>query len=82
LRIEMQDREFKRATGRAWLLVAVAALFIILFTLFAFRVNRDEKTPRWDMGGVEFVPASSRYADDYHEPFQDTVRWRNGKGGK
>ncbi len=78
----MKDGEFKRATRKTWIIVVLAALFVILFTWFAFTMNVDEKPAGWDMGGVEFVPASSRHADDYYEPFQKAVRWRQGKGGK
>ncbi len=64
----MKPDELKKAFRNGWILVVLAAMFIIGFFLFTLTVAKDAPKEAWEMGGVPFVPASSTYANDYYVP--------------
>lgn len=57
--------EYRRGCRNGWLLTAGAALFIVAFFYFTYRMNTPPPPQGWDMGGTAFVPASSDYANGY-----------------
>lgn len=64
----MTDASLNKAFRNAWILVALAAVFVLLVAFFAFRTNEPSPKPEWDMGGDRFVPASSNHAEGYYRP--------------
>ena len=70
----MDDAALKKAFRNAWILVILAAVFIVAAFLFVLRTNENPPPPKWNMGGVPFVPASSGYAEDYYSPVDGTEK--------
>ena len=66
----MTEVSLNKAFRNAWILVGLAALFILLVAFFAFRTNEPSHQPQWDMGGDRFVPASSNHATGYYSPVE------------
>ena len=64
----MDEAALKKAYRNAWILVALAAVFVVAVVIFVFRTNANPPPRKWDMGGVPFVPASSSYAEGYYSP--------------
>ena len=62
----MDERELKRGYRYGWLLVLIAIAFTALAVVFALWTNTPPHEPDWEMGGVDFVPASSGYAEGYY----------------
>ena len=61
----MQLRELKKAIRNGWILWLVAVIFIVLMSLFVRKMGHNPAPPSWDMGGEEFIPASSTYGNGY-----------------
>lgn len=70
----MDNASLHKAFRNAWILVALAAVFVLLVAFFAFRTNEPSHEPQWDMGGKSFVPASSNHADGYYSPVEAPVK--------
>ena len=66
----VSDASLNKAFRNAWILVALAAVFVVLVAWFVFRTNDPSHEPRWDMGGDRFVPASSNHAEGYYSPVE------------
>jgi hypothetical protein len=64
----MHEASLKKAFRNAWILVVLAAVFVLVVALFVFRTNENPPQRSWRMGGVPFVPASSSYAEGYYSP--------------
>jgi hypothetical protein len=64
----MDRAQLKKAYRNAWILLVLIAAFLLAFFWFTLRANEDHPPVEWDMGGVEFVPASSTYANGYYAP--------------
>ena len=64
----MDNAALKKAFRNAWILVVLAAVFIVVVVLFVYRTNANPPEPEWNMGGVPFVPASSNHAEGYYSP--------------
>jgi hypothetical protein len=62
----MEQQQLKKAYRNAWILLALVTAFVVLFFLFTVKANEEHPAVEWDMGGVEFVPASSTYANGYY----------------
>jgi len=65
---EMDRAQLKKAYRNAWILLLILSAFVLAFCWFTFRVSEDHPPVGWDMGGVRFVPASSKYANGYYAP--------------
>ena len=70
----MDKASLKKAYRNAWILVLLAAVFIVVVFLFVFRTNENPPERKWNMGGVPFVPASSSYAEGYYSPVDGPVK--------
>ena len=70
----MTDASLSKAFRNAWILVALAALFVLLVAWFVYRTNEPGRAPEWDMGGERFVPASSNHAEGYYSPVEAPVK--------
>jgi len=66
----MDKEQLRKAYRNAWILLLVVVAFLFVFFVFTLRINEDHPPVEWDMGGVEFVPASSIYANGYHAPVE------------
>ena len=76
----MQERELKRGVRRAWLLVLLGVVYIVVSFAFVTSTSPPgEDRVEWDMGGVEFVPASSAAAEGYYLPVTETDWLEFGK---
>jgi len=64
----MQYRELRKAIRNGWILWVLAAIFIVLMTMFVRKMGDGDTPPTWDMGGESFVPASSTYGNGYFLP--------------
>lgn len=64
----MDDTELKKGFLNAWVLTAIAAVFVVVFLLFTVKMNTPAAPVTWKMGGTPFVPASAMSADGYHKP--------------
>jgi bacteriorhodopsin len=64
----VHEASLKKAYRNAWILVVLAAIFVVVVVLFVFRTNKNPPQRTWNMGGVPFVPASSSYAEGYYSP--------------
>ena len=64
----MSDEDLKKAFRNGWILVTVAAAFIVTFFAFVLFVSYDAPKSEWDMGNVDFVPAASDYGEGYYVP--------------
>lgn len=62
----MQYRELRRAIINGWILWVLAAIFIVAMSLFVRKIVDNPPPPEWEMGGKEFVPASSIYGNGYY----------------
>ena len=74
---QIDRKTLRRATGRTWILVLLAAVFVIASAFFVFQTNSKAPSPKWEMGGVPFVPASSKYANGYWSPVNDAEHGDN-----
>ncbi len=70
------NKSMKKAYRNGWILVLLAACFVVALFLFVLKTNENPPAPDWDMGGKRFVPASSPYANGYYSPVE-----RSGKAG-
>lgn len=61
----MQYRELKKAIANGWILWFLAVVFIVAMSLFVRKMGDNKKSPEWEMGGKEFIPASSTYGNGY-----------------
>jgi hypothetical protein len=68
---EMDRAQLKKAYRNAWILLLIVTAFVAVFFWFTVRANEDHPPVEWDMGGVEFVPAGSAYANGYHAPARE-----------
>lgn len=64
----MDREQLKKAYRNAWILLLIVTAFVLVFFWLTLRTNEDHPPVEWDMGGVDFVPASSTYANGYHAP--------------
>jgi hypothetical protein len=65
----MQERELKRGYRNAWFLALLGAVYIAIFFALATSTSLPgEDRVEWNMGGAEFVPASSAEAEGYYKP--------------
>jgi hypothetical protein len=64
----MTDRELKLGYRNAWVLTLLGAIYIVLFLAFATATNLPGAEVQWNMGGTDFVPASSAEAEGYYLP--------------
>ena len=62
------DAQLKRGFRNAWVLAAIAAVFVVVFLLFTVKMNTPATPVTWKMGGTPFVPASAMSADGYYRP--------------
>lgn len=74
---QIGGKTLRRATGRTWILVLLAAAFVMASAFFVFRTNYKARAPEWEMGGVPFVPASSKYANGYWSPVNEAEHGDN-----
>jgi len=70
----MDKAQLQKAYRNAWILLLIVAVFVVVFFIFTLRANVDHPPVEWDMGGVEFVPASSTYANGYYAPAQEPAK--------
>lgn len=64
----MQEKDLKRGYRNAWLLALLGVVYIVIFYALATATSLPEPEVQWNMGGAEFVPASSPEAEGYHLP--------------
>jgi hypothetical protein len=60
--------DLKKGYRNAWILVALAVVFIIGFFAFTLYFSLDAPREGWEMGGEDFVPARSDKAEGYFVP--------------
>ena len=78
----MQDKELKRAFRNAWFLALLGAVYIVLFFAMATATSPPgEDEVDWNMGGTDFVPASSVEAEGYYLPVTEPDWQGFGKDG-
>ena len=61
----MDQKTYRAACRRAWLLVLAAVVYLVGFCALAVISNSPEPQPQWDMDGTPFVPASAPHAHGY-----------------
>jgi len=64
----MQERELKRGYRNAWFLALLGVVYIVIFYALATATSLPAPAVQWNMGGTEFVPASSSEAEGYYLP--------------
>lgn len=80
--MEMRDAELGRGYRKAWFLVLLGVIYIVLFFVFATNTSPPgHDVVEWDMGGTSFVPASSMAADGYYLPVTEPDWLDFDKGG-
>ena len=64
----MTDEELKKSYRNSWILVILAAAFVVGFFAFVLFTAYGAPKSDWDMGAVKFVPSSSDYGEGYYVP--------------
>ena len=65
----MQEQVLKRGYRNAWILALLGVVYIVLsFALATSTSPPGMDEVEWNMGGTEFVPASSAEAEGYYLP--------------
>ena len=78
----MGDGELKRGYRNAWILTLLGAVYIVLFFMLATATSPPgQDQVDWNMGGRDFVPASSNEAEGYYLPVTEPDWLEFGKGG-
>ena len=77
----MQEKELKRGYRNAWFLALLGVVYIVLFFALATSTSLPEPEVEWNMGGADFVPASSAEAEGYYLPVTEPDWKEFGKEG-
>jgi hypothetical protein len=78
----MQEKELKRGYRNAWFLALLGLVYVVIFYALATSTSPPgEDSVQWNMGGTEFVPASSPEAEGYYKPVTEEDWLEFGKEG-
>jgi hypothetical protein len=77
----MDDKQLKRGYRNAWFLALLGVVYVVLFYALATATSLPEPEVEWNMGGTDFVPASSAEAEGYYLPVTEPEWLEFGKKG-
>lgn len=76
----MDDKQLKRGYRNAWFLTLLGVVYIVIFYALATSTSPPgEDNVEWNMGGTDFVPASSAEAEGYYLPVTEPEWLEFGK---
>ena len=78
----MQEKDLKRGYRNAWFLALLGLVYVVIYFALATATSPPgEDSVQWNMGGTEFVPASSTEAEGYYKPVTEEDWLEFGKEG-
>ena len=78
----MQENDLKRGYRNAWFLALLGVVYIVICYALATSTSLPgEDNVQWNMGGAEFVPASSSEAEGYYKTVTEEDWKAFGKEG-